>query len=78
MSALADRIRGIVAPGTPGPRGPDLPDLPDLPDFSAWQMADLRLGRRILSPFDDETPAAPETTERGDEIGEGRWGGQVG
>jgi Rieske 2Fe-2S family protein len=27
---------------------PDPPDLPDLPDFSAWQMADLRLGRRIV------------------------------
>jgi Rieske 2Fe-2S family protein len=25
-----------------------LPDLPDFPDFSAWQMGDLRLGRRIV------------------------------
>jgi phenylpropionate dioxygenase-like ring-hydroxylating dioxygenase large terminal subunit len=30
------------------PRLRDLPDLPDLPDFTAWRMADLRLGRRIV------------------------------
>jgi uncharacterized protein YprB with RNaseH-like and TPR domain len=33
LSALADRIRGIVAPGTPGPKGPGLPDRPAPPAF---------------------------------------------